>query len=162
MAGERQEWGKGFSTSPTIIRDQRLHTEESYHKHSQQRVQFQSWLFSSRHQHILQDTNVQLCSPGSHLPNIRTDLYRCWLPPPLHPETCNESWPGDLLALLSPPPSSHSSQPRREPRPISLRPGCSSLSAPNRSQRICISHMEHQELCYSRKPVNNSLPRVQK
>lgn len=102
MAGERQERGKGFSTSPTIIRDQRLHTRESYHSHSQQRVQFQSWLFSSRHQQILQDANVQLCSPSSYLPNTRTNLCGCWLPPPLCPETHNESWPGDLLTLLSP------------------------------------------------------------
>lgn len=133
MAGERQERGKGFSTSPTIIRDQRLRAGESCR--SLQRGTFRSRRFPSCHQQILRGSCGVL---GATCP-IEGAAYT-WSQPhdtqkhagKAGPEVSSPRFP--LLALSI----------------LAAFPSCSHPRC-----RICVPRMECRELCHSRKPLRS-------
>lgn len=133
MAGERQERGKGFSTSPTIIRDRRLRAGESCR--SLQRGAFRSRWFPSCHQQIPRGTCGVLgatCPIGeapctwSQPHNTQKHAGKAGL------EVSSPGFPLLALSILAAFPSC--SHPRR---------------------RLRASHMECRELCHSRKPLHS-------
>lgn len=147
MAGERQGRGKGSITSPTIIRERRLRTSPAPGAAPGGGCGRSAG--GSLHQQIPQDIPVR----AGVLSQVPVGAAS-------HPVSRNTFLGAPLEISSRCSPSSPRSQPSLDP--ISPHPPRFSRSAPSPSPQICIPIWSTGSFCYSRKPVNISLPRVQK